>query len=71
MIDIKQVLVDAVEKYDTFPDERKVLGIKLIMSQLKNALLSNFPDKVDDISGITIPIDFVREIGESTGESNT
>ena len=63
MIDIKQVLVNAVEGYDTLPDEQKVLGIKLIMSQLKNALLSNFPEKADDILSITIPIDFVREKG--------
>jgi hypothetical protein len=63
MIDIKQILVNAVERYDTLPDEaNRVLAIKLIMSQLKNALISNFPDKIDDIKGITIPIDdFVRE----------
>ena len=58
---IKQILTDAVTDYDNISDENRVLAVKILMSQLKNALLSNFPDKNEYIKNITIPIDYNTE----------
>jgi hypothetical protein len=60
MIDIKEILVKATKQYDDATDENKIIAVKLIMTQLKNALVSNFPSRWEDIKDITIPIDYVN-----------